>query len=394
MYPHYDADLFDSDGIEHPYPHYAAIRDLGPVVRLTASDLLAVGRYADVKKALLNHKMFVSGQGVVLNEMGNTFGRGTTLMSDPPLHQKLRGVVGAPLGPAAVAELRTQIQQAADDLVTRLVEQRAFDGVRDLARYLPISIVSNLVGLPEKGRANMLDWASAGFDTAGPANARCAAALPMMGEMMTYVATEAGPDQVVPGAWAARIYAAADAGLIERAQAPTLIFDYIGPSLDTTIAGTGHLFNLLGRHPDQWQALRRNPDLIPAAINEAIRLESPIRGFTRVASAACDIDGVAVPEGARLLMLYPSANRDERKWADPDSFDIHRANVSDQIGFGIGRHVCVGQHLARLEMESLLRAMIARVETFTVGTPTVQVNNLLRTYDSLPVRIDRPAALH
>ena len=386
-FPAYAPDLFDSDGIENPYPHYAAIRDLGPVVDLTASNVLAVGRFADVKRALLRHQEFISGEGVAISDMVNQVARGVTLTSDPPLHQKLRAVIGAPLSQEAMVDLREQIQQAADDLIDRLVARGSFDGVRDLAQYLPVSIVSNLVGLPEEGRERMLDWAAAGFDALGPVNGRLQAAMPMMGQQFEYVAKHAGPSQVKPGSWAARVYAAADQGLIERERAPTLLFDYLGPSLDTTISATGHLLYLLARHPEQWQMLREDPSLIPAAIDEAVRLESPIRGFTRVAANDCEIGGVAVPAGSRLLMLYASANRDERKWDDPDRFDIRRTNVSDQIGFGIGRHVCAGQHLARLEMRCLMQAMVTRIERFEAGEPVIQPNNILRAYSSLPVTV-------
>lgn len=387
-FPQYHADLFDTDGIEFPYPHYAAIRDLGPVVELTKTGVLAVGRYADVKKALLDHKAFISGEGVAITDMLNrVMARGATLANDPPQHQKLRSIISAPLQPAALAELKDQFQQAADDLIDRLVIQRSFDGIRDLARFLPVSIVSNLVGLPEEGRERMLDWASASFDALGPDNDLMKAAMPIMGEQFAYALNHAGPHQVKPGSWAARVYAAADEGLISMQQAPLLLFDYLGPSLDTTISATGHLLHQLAQHPEQWALLQKNPALIPSAIDEAVRLESPIRAFTRLSADESQIGGVAVPAGSRLLLLYGSANRDERKWDRPACFDIRRSNVSDQIGFGVGRHVCAGQHLARLEMACILRAMVERIETFEVGEPVIQHNNFLRCFKALPVQI-------
>ena len=388
-FPIYDFDLFSDSGIAQPYEHYTNIRELGPVVALPATNVLAVGRYSDVRQSLLNHRQFVSGQGIALNSAINEAGRGTTLMSDEPLHQRLRSVIATPLGPSAVAQLRQQIQQAADELIERLTRAGTFDAMHDLAAFLPLSIVSNLVGLPRSGRENMLAWASATFDGIGPANARLDSALPVVREMIAYVAKEAGPGQVAPGSWAARVYEAAEQGQVSFEQATFLILDYLGPSLDTTIFATGHMLKLFGQHPDQWELLRSDPAaLIPNAVNEVVRLESPIRGFSRVALNECLIDGITVPSGSRLLMLYASANRDERKWADPNRFDIKRERVQDQLGFGFGRHICAGQHLARLEIECLLRAMSNHFVTISAGEPVLQPNNILRGYSSLPMRVN------
>jgi len=168
---------------------------------------------------------------------------------------------------------------------------------------------------------------------------------------------------------------------------PSLFRDFIAPSLDTTILATASLFWLLGTHPDQWDLLRDNPALLRGAINEAVRVESPIRGFTRVATRDTAIDGCAVPAGTRVLLLYASANRDERKWEDPARFDIRRRNL-DQLGFGFGVHSCAGMHLARLEMECLMTAFLARVRRFSVAAPQWALNNTLRGLASLQVVVE------
>ena len=165
-------------------------------------------------------------------------------------------------------------------------------------------------------------------------------------------------------------------------QGPSLLLDYINPSLDTTIGAISHLLRLLADNPDQWDLLRADPTLIPHAINEAIRVESPVRGFTRVATADHRIDEVALPRGARVLMLFGSANRDERKWTDPERFDITR-KPSDHLGFGFGIHSCVGMNLARLEMRCLLEAMIPRVARIDVDTVTMSGNQVLRVIESM-----------
>jgi hypothetical protein len=180
------------------------------------------------------------------------------------------------------------------------------------------------------------------------------------------------------------VFDAAARGDITEMQGPSLLLDYINPSLDTTIGAISHLLRLLADNPDQWDLLRADPALIPHAINETLRVESPVRGFTRVATADHRIDEVALPRGARVLMLFGSANRDERKWIDPERFDITR-KPSDHLGFGFGIHSCVGMNLARLEMRCLLEAMIPRVARIDVETVTMSGNQVLRVIESMSV---------
>ena len=183
------------------------------------------------------------------------------------------------------------------------------------------------------------------------------------------------------GGWAARLFQAADDGQIELGDVGGLLIDYVAPSLDTTILGTGHLLWLLGRHPEQWARVRADPTLIPRAVDEALRFESPVRAFTRYAVADWDVDGTTIPAGSRVLVLFGSANRDERRYPEPDRFDVER-DAKDHVGFGYGVHRCAGGHLAQLEMQSLLRAMVRHVETIEVGRPVALRNNVLRGWAS------------
>jgi len=381
-----DVDLYSDEIIREPYATYRALRDAGSAVWLPRHDLWAVARFDEVREVLRNHRDFSSAQGVAANEEMNRASAGTTLASDPPLHTEQRQIIAAPLMPGALAPLRAQIEAAADALIARLVAQGSFDAMADLARVLPVSIVSDLVGLPEEGRQNLLKWAAATFDILGAMNGRARAALPAVQEMRAYTVQQATPDRLRPGSWAARLYAAADAGKIPVERCPAMMRDYMAPSLDTTILGTGNILWLLARHPDQWERLRADPDLIPAAINEGLRLESPIRGFTRRLNAARRLGDTDLPEGARVLVLYASANRDERRWDDPERFDITR-KATEQLGFGHGIHACAGMHLARLEIGAILAALVRRVRRIEVGDPVPTCNNVLRGFESLPMRL-------
>jgi len=381
-----DIDVYSDESILDPYPVYRALRDLGPAVWMPRHSIYVLARYDEVSSALRDHFGFSSASGVSANEQANAGAIGTLIASDPPGHDKLRKAMAAPLSPSAMAQLRPRIQAAAHELVESLVDRGHFDVVPDLAQVLPVSIVSRLVGLPEEGRENMLRWAAATFDLLGAANPRSAAALPHVLEMRAYAAKVAHRGGVIPGGWADQLLDLVDQGHVEQERVSSLLRDFMAPSLDTTIFATASMIWLLGTHIDQWQALVDDPSLVRNAVSEAVRMESPVRGFSRRLTVDTNVSGVDLPAGARVLILYASANRDERKWDAPERFDIRR-RVPDHVGFGFGVHSCAGMHLARLEMESILSAFIARVASFHLGTPVWALNNTLRGLSSLPITV-------
>lgn len=384
--PTYDEDLYSEDAILNPYEHYRALRDLGPAVWLPKHNVYAVARYSDVVAALRNSAVFSSASGIAVSETTNAVAGGTLIASDPPVHDQLRKLVAAPLTPAAVTQLRTGIEEAAEALVVELTGRGSFDAATDLAQYLPLTIVSHLVGLPEAARDRMLTWAAATFDIFGPDNDRAARARPVVQEMRNYVVEQATRDKLKEGSWATRLLDHVDTGAIRPEQVTTLLRDYLGPSLDTTIFAIANLIWLFSQFPDQWDLLRDDPSLLRNAVNEAVRLESPIRGFTRKVTTDTNIGGIHVPAESRVLLFYASANRDERKWTDPERFDIRR-HIPDHVGFGFGVHSCAGMHLARLEIESLLKSLIPRVHRFEAGPLIRAVNNTLRGLASLPITV-------
>lgn len=380
-----DIDFYSDGVIADPYPVYEMLRDLGPLVYLSAHSLLAVTRYDEVRQVLRNYKEFSSGFGVAVDEQMNRMIVGNSLTSDPPLHDQMRKITSAPLVPNALKVIQQRIADQADKLIEGLCQRGLFDGMKDLAHVLPLNVVSDLVGLPDHGRANMLRWAGATFNTLGPMNERGRGALTDIKELYDFCINDAVPGNLKPDGWAVRIYEAAERGDIPAKQCPMMMREYIGPSLDTTIFATGHLIRLLGENSTEWDALRADPSLIPGAINEALRMESPIRAFTRFAPTETMIGDTTVPANTRLLMMFASANRDERKWGDPDVFRIRR-KADDHVAFGHGIHTCAGMHLAKMEMTAILTSMIPRVERIEVHAPVIADNNLLRGYESMPVR--------
>jgi len=380
--PALDADLYTDVAILDPFPLYRAVRDRAPAVWLAAHEAWALGRFDDVRAALRADEVLISGRGVALNPFVNEQSAGTTLGSDGALHRARRALVMKPMMPSALRAVRPEIERLADALVADLAQRAEFDGIADFARHLPVAVVSHLVGLPEEGRERMLAWAAATFDMLGPANARAEAAVPAMIEMIEY-ATRLRRDRLRPDGWAARLFEAADAGAIETSAVAGLLVDYIAPSLDTTILGAGHLLHLLGRHPEQYERVRSDPALIPAAVHEALRLGSPVRAFTRFAATDYVAGDVVIPKGDRVLVLFASANRDERRYAAPDRFDATR-DARDHVAFGHGVHRCAGGHLAQLELESLLRAVVARVRRIEVGGARPLLSNVLHGHAGFP----------
>ena len=383
--PDCDFDLYADDFIRDPWPRYAQMRQMGAVLWLPMHGNFALTRAGEIREAVRDHEDFCSGAGVAADQFGCTFLQGNTVASDPPRHTRLRGAMAPPLTPAALQDIRPRVDEMADDLIASLVREERFDAVVDLAQVLPLTIVRDLVGLPDYGKSNMLKWAAAAFNVLGVQNQRGCAAVAEIREMREFIKDDIGPDTVGPGSWIRRVLDLAANGDIDAELAPFAIRDYINPSLDTTISAIGHLIWHLGRNPDQWEKLKQNPDRIPNAAHEAVRLGTPIRSFSRIATRPVVIDGIDIPSGARVMMLFASANRDERVFEDPDRFDIARNNRR-HLGFGAGIHTCIGMHLALMEMSAILKAMVDRVRTIEVGSPEIAMNNTICAYSSLPTR--------
>ena len=383
-----DVELYSDEALRDPYPRYAHLRELGDVVRLSAYDVYAIPRYEPLRHALANWQLFTSSKGVMMNDHVNGAFTGIVLCTDPPEHDIMRKVLAAPLRPDQLRRITPLVRAEADAVVERLVERGRFDAATELAQHLPLTIVSRLVGLGEFGQERMLEWAAATFDAQGPMNARTAAAFPKLDEMVQFALHDAVPGKLAPEGWAAALFAAADRGDLPADKPAKMIMDYTGPALDTTIFATSSAIHLFAQHPDQWDLVRADPALIPHAINEVLRLESPIQRFSRVVTQDLEIGGGRLAEGSRVLMLFGSGNRDERHYPDPERFDVRR-RPSDHLAFGHGVHACVGMNLARLEIRLLLEALAAKVERFEIVEVERAMNNTLRGLTKLEVSVGR-----
>ncbi|MFJ9895568.1 cytochrome P450 [Streptomyces sp. NPDC091280] len=384
--PVYDPDLYSADAIRTPHPHYARLRELGPVVRLRGQKAYALPRYGECRAALLDPDSFLSGEGVALNPVANRLSRGTTLSSDGDDHARRRALVAHRLTPRALRAMTETVERQAVEVVDAAVAQQCVDGV-ELATALPMAVVPDLVGWPQEGRAHLLRWAGATFDALGPLNRRSVRTAPASLGMLRFARRVVRDRSAPEGSLGHDVLRAADEGRFPHAECPAMMIDYLAPSLDTTISAISTALHLFAAHPDQWRALREDPGLIPNAVNEVVRFESPLRAFARRTARDVELSGTLVPEGSRVLIVYASANRDPREWEAPDTFDVRR-NAARQLGFGYGAHGCAGQGLARMETQAVLRALAERVERIEpAGTPEWALNNIIRRFERLPLRL-------
>lgn len=384
--PYLDIDFYSDEVILDPYPVYARMREMGPVVYLPQHDMYALPRYKEVSEVLRQPLRFVSSRGVSPIQKVNDILVGSTLNSDPPAHDKTRAVTSEPLLPGALKDIEPLLLSSANGLIDTLCKRGEFDAISDFAQFLPVTIVAELVGLPVDSD-QMLKWASATFNLFGTENARTDQAFKDLTNLRDFLVEYGRPEKLKEGGWAKRIFEVGPERGISYETCAQLMRDYINPSLDTTISTTGQIIKFFADHPDQWDLIRKDPTLIPNAVEEAVRMATPIRAFTRYAIEDSDIAGHTIPAGKRVIVIYASANRDHRKFPDPDRYDVTR-DVHDHLGFGQGVHMCMGMHLARREIILLLEALRRRVERFELlSDPLVAMNNTIRAFASMPVKV-------
>ncbi|MET8430945.1 cytochrome P450 [Nocardia sp. NPDC004860] len=383
--PSFDDDLHDDAVLVDPFPTYAKLRDAGPVVWLEKYGYYACARYDEVSSVLSDWETFTSREGVGFNQFFNGITE-TSLQTEGEHHDEIRQVEGCPIKKGPLEELKPRLQTFAENLVETLKGKETLDGVADVAMAMPIEIVTDLVGVEGVSQEQMFKWGVAGFDSIGPLHAP--RTQPALETMMGYMefADENFPSNVREGGWADQLFKNGAAVGWPEDFARGVMNDYIYPSVDSTISAIGIGLLLFAQNPDQWDRLRADRSLLTSAIPEIVRLASPLQFFTRVATKDTEIAGVPIPEGSRVVVMYGSANRDERKFADPDSFDITR-DPAGHLGWGRGKHACLGKPLARLEMITLFNVLADNVERFHAGKYRFQPNNIIRSLGELELAI-------
>jgi cytochrome P450 len=375
-------DLFDDEVLVDPYPHYAELRELGGVVHLPANDVYALTRYDVIRSALGDHETF-SSSTIGFNPMVNEALQGTSLASDPPVHTQLRATLTENLSPRALRGLKTQIDAKAQALVADLATQGSFEAIDALARVFPLEVVADLIGFTGHVRDNMLRWGQAAMQVIGPMNQRTMENFPIAGELYGWCSSVTA-DDLAPGSVGRGIFDAEARGDIPPNTAGHIIHQYLGAGVDTTVAAIGNIVALFGAHPEQFELVRNDHSLVPAAFAEVLRYWVPIHAWGRRVTTDVEIDGATVPAGSQVALLLGSGNHDPRHYDAPDDFLVER-NPVDHLSFGYGPHGCAGQGLARLEAHAVIEALVSQVQRFSVGPEVRMPSNITRSIEVLPV---------
>ena len=362
------ADPFSLEHLTEPHALHEQMREAGPVVFLDRYGIWGMARYEQVNAALKEWKTFSSAAGVGLSDFRKEKPwRPPSLLleADPPAHTRAREVVGPILSPRALEAVREHFEREASVLVERLAALGSFDAVSQLAEVYPIKVFGDAVGLTEEGRQHLLAYGNLAFNAFGPRNQLLADSMATARVAQQWVIDNCRREALGPNGFGAQIWAVADTGKISEEWAALLVRSLLTAGLDTTVNGIAAAIYGLASHPDQWSALREDPSFAAQAFEEAVRWESPVQTFFRTTTREVEVGGVRIPDGEKVLLFLGAANRDPRRWTNPDRFDIRR-NASGHVGFGMGIHRCVGQTVARVEAEIVLAALARRVERIEI----------------------------
>lgn len=377
-----------------PYPVYAALRAKGPVHRVLVPESgeawLVVTRDA-ARAALTDPRLRndIRHSSSWHDDGGHAIGR-NMLQTDPPRHTRLRGLVASHFTPGRITALRPRIEAIATDLLAELPHHGTVDLVTAYALPLPVTLICDLLGVPASDRAAFHTWSNTLVMPDDPEHAASAAT-----ELATYLTELIKHKRRTPDSALLSILATADT---ETGDAPATPEELLGMAFLLLVAGhettvnliSGTLHALLG-HPDQLDLLRAEPELTGAAIEEALRHNSPVHASAfRFAAEPLDIAGTHIPKGDAVLISLAAASRDPLHFPDPDRFDLRRP-PRGHLGFGHGLHHCLGAPLARAEATTAVRLLLRDRPTLAFATDpatlTWRTSTLLRGLTALPVRV-------
>jgi hypothetical protein len=394
-----DLDFLSAEFLADPYPAYQRLRDAGPVHRHPAG-FFVLTRYDDVS-AFLRDPRFGKGGYQALFE--GRFGAGpggpslglSMLFRDPPDHTRLRALVSKAFMPRVVEALRAHVQEIVDRLLGRVAEARQMDVIEDLAYPLPVTVISELLGVPVGDAERVKGWSR---DVARGVDA---IALPVGPEVMergrrateemgTYFRGLIAERRGHPGAdLLSGLIEAEEAGdrLSEAELLATCVLLYVAGH-ETTVNLIGNGLLALLRHPEERRRLQDDPTLIHGAVEELLRYDGPVHRTGRMATSDIEIAGVPIPAGSLVLGLLGSANRDPAHFAAPDRLDLTREEPR-HLAFGSGIHYCLGASLARLEAHVAIGTLLRRFPSLALATErlTWRPSSTLRGLEALPVAL-------
>lgn len=388
--PEFDTDLFSHESVRNANAVDDRLREFAPVVRLPGENVTMIARFEHVASGLRDWKTFSSTSRPWHDP--NSVRPELLLTDDPPKHSGVRSVVASALSPAALSKMGEAFRADANALMAQIKargEGVEIDAVAELTQAFVYKALPDLLGLPEAGREHLSAFGNMVWATMGPMNALFHETMAATGQPVIDWATEACKrDNLLPGSLGMAMYEAADRGEITADEAYLLVGILLSAAADTTVITLANAVRAFSEFPDQLALVRKDPKLVRAAFEESLRWDSPSRMAGRIAMRDVEIDGYVIPAGERCGLMFAAANRDPRKWTDPDRFDVLRSNTG-HLGFGFGVHACVGRVLALLEADALLGAFsqqVARVE------PAGPVEPWMTTIGHGPAKL--PVRLH
>jgi beta-dihydromenaquinone-9 omega-hydroxylase len=384
-------DPFDPAVLADPYPYYAFLREEAPCYYVKRRNIYVLSRYEDVRAALSDTENFSSTQGVGYERRPAPM----MIAYDPPQHTRLRQLVANRFTPRALAQWQPRIETIVQSLLEPLLGADEIDLVAQLSAPFPVQVIAEMMNIPIERRADFKRWSdSTVLLLSGAVNlsfAQRAAVESTLVEFATYfdgVINQRAPHASEHDDLVSLLLRPSDDGArLDYAEVLSFCVLLLVAGNETSTNLIGNFFRHAALVPSDWSRLAAEPNLVRGAIEESLRHEAPIQGFFRNTTRSIEVAGVRIPSHSKVLLSYAAANRDPRQYPAADEFRLGR-NPTDHIAFGFGPHTCLGAHLARLEMRSLLThalGRIARVEL--AGEPTRAKNALLRGYEHLPVRL-------
>jgi cytochrome P450 len=383
-------DPYDVEINADPYPVFRRLRDDARLYYNEAHDFYAVSRAEDVERGLSDREHFSNARSDVLEfiKAGVEFPPGIFIFEDPPLHTVHRGLVSRVFTPRKMAALEPQVREYCVRCLDSLVGSRRFDFVRDLGAQMPMRVIGMLLGIPEDDQEMVRDYALSGIATEP-------------GQPMTDMSSLSGDLFAAYLDWRAEhpsddimttllnVEFEDETGTtrrLAREEILTYVNIIAGAGNETTTTLIGWVGKVLADNPDQRRQLVENPALVPNAIEELLRYEPPGPCVARYVIRDAEFGGRTVPAGSTLLCLVGAANRDERRFPDPDAFDIHR-QPGGHFTFSYGIHFCLGAALARLEGRVMLEEVLQRFPEWTVDESSAKLasTSTVRGWETLPV---------
>jgi cytochrome P450 len=387
-------DPYDFEIDADPYPVWRRLRNEAPLYYNEEHDFYALSRFDDVERCSVDWKSYISGKGVVLEfiKSGAEVPPGIIIFEDPPAHDLHRGLLSRVFTPKRMLSIEPDVRRFCAQALDPLVDAGRFDFVRDLGALLPIRTIGMLLGIPESDQAAIRDRIDGEIrlETAdGPPEGDQALAALDPSPFVEYIdwRAEHPSDDVMTELLNAEFED--EAGRVRRltrAEVLNYVALLAAAGNETTTRLIGWAGKVLAEHPDQRAELAADPALIPGAVEELLRYESPSPVTARYVTRDVEHHGKKVAAGSVVLLIAGSANRDERQFPDSDRFDIHR-KIDHHLAFGHGIHFCLGSHLARLEGRVALEEVLKRWPEWEVDWAGAEWahTSTVRGWDALPV---------